>query len=61
MPLYAPEDVGHIWLVDPDHKTLEAYALQHGQWLLLGAHKDQERISVHPFEAMVLELSALSP
>lgn len=59
MPLYAREGVGHIWLVDPDRKTIEAYVLQHGRWLLHGAHKDQEKISVPPFEAMVPELSAL--
>ena len=59
MPLYAREEVGHIWLVDPDQKTLEAYALQHGRWLLLGAHKDQERVSVPPFGEMALELAAL--
>lgn len=61
MPLYAREKVSHIWLVDPDQKTLEAYALQHGRWLLLGAHKDRERVSIPPFEAMVLELAALWP
>ncbi len=61
MPLYARESVGHIWLIDPDQKTLEAYALQDGRWLLLGAHKDDDRVSLPPFEALELELSALWP
>jgi Uma2 family endonuclease len=61
MPLYARESVGHIWLIDPDQKTLEAYALQDERWLLLGAHKDDDRVSLPPFEALELALSALWP
>ncbi len=61
MPLYAREYVEHIWLIDPDQKTLEAYALQDGHWLLLGAYKDDERVSLPPFEVLTLELSALWP
>lgn len=61
MPLYAREGVAHIWLVDPDQKTLEDYALQEGRWLLLGAHKDDERVAVAPFDALELELGALWP
>ena len=61
MPLYARESVGHIWLIDPDKKTLEAYALQDERWLLLGAHKDDDRVSLPPFEALELALSALWP
>jgi Uma2 family endonuclease len=61
MPLYAREGVGHIWLIDPDQRILEAYVLQDGRWLLLGAHKDDEQVSLPPFEALALELSALWP
>ena len=36
MPIYAREAVEHLWLVDPDARTLENYRLQdHGRWLLL--------------------------
>ena len=61
MPIYAREGVGHIWLIDPDQKTLEVYALQDERWLLLGAHKDDEQVSPPPFEALELELSVLWP
>jgi Uma2 family endonuclease len=61
MPLYAREGVAHIWLIDPDQKTLEVYVLQDERWLLLGAHKDDEQVSPPPFEALELELSALWP
>ena len=61
MPRHAREHVGHIWLIDPDQKTLEASALHDDHWLLLAAHKDDDRVCLPPFEALELELSALSP
>ena len=59
MPIYAAHGVQHLWLVDPVLRTLEAYALQDGQWLLLGTHADQDVVRVPPFDAIELELSAL--
>lgn len=35
-PIYAREGVRHLWLRDPDARTLEVYRLEQGaQWLLL--------------------------
>ncbi len=59
MPIYAQSGVQHLWLVDPDLRTLEAYALKGGQWLLLGTHADQDVVRVPPFDAIELELSVL--
>ena len=37
MPIYARAGVGHIWLLDPELRTLEVYALESERWVLLEA------------------------
>ncbi|MDR2215181.1 MAG: Uma2 family endonuclease [Nevskiaceae bacterium] len=59
MPIYAAAGVQHLWLIDPDLRTLEAYENQQGRWAVLGAHADQEQVRVPPFDAVALELSGL--
>lgn len=60
MPLYAAAGVGHCWLVDPDARILEGYALQaDGHWLLLGTWSDQDRAAIDPFAAITLDLAGL--
>jgi Uma2 family endonuclease len=57
--IYAREQVGHVWLVDPDARTLEVYRREERQWLLLGTWRDHERVRAEPFDAVELELGAL--
>jgi Uma2 family endonuclease len=59
MPIYAREHVGHVWLVDPIARTLEAYHLESGRWMLLGTWRDDVKVRVAPFEAFELELAGL--
>jgi Uma2 family endonuclease len=59
MPLYARESIPYLWLVDPDLRTLEVYALDKGHWSLLGAHQNEDRVSAAPFDAIELELAGL--
>jgi len=60
MPIYARERVAHLWLVDPDARTLEAYALQDsGHWLLLETLKDDDGVRQPPFDAIEFALSEL--
>jgi Uma2 family endonuclease len=59
MPIYAREHVEHMWLVDPLAKTLEAYYLESGRWVLLGTWRDDARVRVAPFDAFELELAGL--
>lgn len=59
MPIYAAAGVAHIWLVDPDLKTLEVFALQGSQWLLWQAFKETDKVAAPPFEAVSIHLSAL--
>jgi len=60
MSLYARERVPHLWLVDPDVRTLEVYCLQgNGHWLLLGTLKDDDAVSQPPFDAIRFPLGGL--
>lgn len=60
MPIYAREDVPHLWLVDPDARTLEVYRLQDGDhWLLLATLKEDEAVSQPPFDAIAFPLGSL--
>ena len=60
MPIYAREGLEHLWLVDPDARTLEVYALQEsGRWLLLDTLKDDEGIQQPPFDAIEFPLADL--
>ena len=59
--LYAREGVGHLWFVDPDARTLEAFALREGHWLLLATLADNAPVSLPPFDAITFPLEALWP
>jgi len=59
MPIYARERVGHVWLVDPIARTLEACRLENGRWMLLGTWRDDARLRAEPFAAFELELASL--
>jgi Uma2 family endonuclease len=60
MPLYAREGVGHLWLVNPTSKTLEAYVIDdRARWVLLGTWSGDKKVRVKPFDAVELELAAL--
>jgi Uma2 family endonuclease len=60
MPIYAREQVTHLWLVDPNARTLEVYSLQENRrWLLLDTLKEDDRVSQPPFEALAFSLGAL--
>ncbi len=59
MPLYAREAVSHCWLLNPIARTLEAYRLAEGRWLLLATHGGAARARIEPFDAVELDLSPL--
>jgi Uma2 family endonuclease len=56
-PLYAAYGVPYLWLVHPIDRTLEAYRLEHGRWVLLAAHGGEDRVRVEPFDAQELDLA----
>lgn len=59
--LYGGAGVSDLWFVDPLARTLEAFANNEGTWTLVAALKDDDKVSVRPFDAIEFELSALWP
>jgi Uma2 family endonuclease len=59
--VYAKNGLAHLWLVDPKARTLEAFALRGGDWVLVAALKKDDEARVPPFEAIAFPLSALWP
>lgn len=59
MPVYAREGVRHAWLIDPRAKTLEAFRLEGGRWVLLGVWSEDALVRAEPFDAVELALSEL--
>ena len=57
--IYAREGVSHLWFVDPDARTLEAFELRDGQWSLIATLTDDDKVSVPPFDAISFDLSDL--
>ena len=60
-PIYAREGVAHVWLVDPVDRTLEAFELRNGQWVLFATAKDDDPVQLRPFEAITFSLADLWP
>ena len=60
-PIYAREGIGHLWLVDPSARTLEALAFSGGAWSPAGSAQNDDTVSLPPFEAVAFPLDALWP
>jgi Uma2 family endonuclease len=59
--IYAEHGVGWLWLVDPDDRTLEAFALRDGAWSLIATLTGDADVGLAPFEAASFPLAALWP
>ncbi len=59
--LYAREEVGWLWFVDPEIRTLEAFELREGHWLLLDVVSGNAEVSLPPFDAVGFSLGDLWP
>jgi Uma2 family endonuclease len=51
--------VTHLWHIDPAAKTLEAFVLKDGAWMLLGARGEGDVADLPPFDAVPVEMDAL--
>ena len=60
-PIYAREGVPHLWLVDPADRTLEAFELHDGRWVLIASAKDDDPVCIRPFDAITFSLGDLWP
>ena len=58
-PIYAGAGVPHLWLIDPVDRTLEAFELLDGQWLLIASAQDDAPVSIRPFDAITFSLGEL--
>ena len=57
--IYGQSGVTHLWHIDPEAKTLEAFMLRSNEWVLIATHGDDETINVPPFDAIPVPLGAL--
>jgi Uma2 family endonuclease len=57
--IYATHGVSHYWIVDPEARTLEAYALDGARWVELGAFDETAVARIPPFEAVELPVGRL--
>lgn len=57
--IYAAFGVAHLWLADPEPKTLELYELSAGSYRVVDVHAGDAHVRAVPFEAVELELGAL--
>ena len=59
--IYAREGVAHLWFVDPDARTLEAFELRGGRWVRLATLAGDDPVCLPPFGATSFPLDALWP
>jgi Uma2 family endonuclease len=59
LPVYAREAVKHVWLVDPDARTLEVLRLDGERYTLRVTHSGAARVRAEPFDAIELALALL--
>ena len=60
-PVYAREGVRHLWFIDPLARDLEAFELRGGEWVLIATARNDDPVSIPPFEAITFPLDALWP
>jgi Uma2 family endonuclease len=61
LPIYAEQGVGHVWLIDPDRRFIDAYCNVAGKWVLVGAATGDSDVSLPPFDAITFPMSDLFP
>ncbi len=59
LPAYSREGVGHVWVVNPEARTLEVYRRSAETWLLVATYASEDLVRAEPFEAIELDLLAL--
>jgi Uma2 family endonuclease len=59
LPIYGREGVRHVWLKDPEARTLEVFRLEGAHYVLLVTHTGLARVRAEPFEAVELDLPFL--
>jgi len=58
-PVYAEEGIGHFWIVDPIHRTVECLENVNGRWLEILKVEGEGQVSLPPFEAVSFDIGDL--
>jgi len=59
LEVYAREGVSHVWLMNPEARSLEVLRLEGRRYVTEGVHGGMARVRVAPFEALEMPLVAL--
>jgi Uma2 family endonuclease len=59
LPVYAREQVAHVWLVDPLLQMLEVFRLDGAGYRLAGAWRGDAVVRCEPFESLAISLADL--
>ena len=59
LPEYARAGIPYSWIIAPIAKSLKAYELQSGAWVQIADLKDNDAVSVPPFDAITFDLAEL--
>jgi Uma2 family endonuclease len=59
LAIYAREQVGYVWLLNPETGTLEVLRLREGNFLVLAVHTGESPVRAEPFDAVELDLAGL--
>lgn len=57
--LYAERGVGYYWMIDTETRTLEAFELSQGRWVLVGSYGDDAVARIAPFAEVELPVGRL--
>jgi Uma2 family endonuclease len=59
LAIYAREQVGHAWIVDPLAQTLELLRLESARWTIVCTWAAEATVRAEPFEALEWDLNLL--
>ena len=59
LSFYAHEGVRHVWLVEPEARSLQVLALDGARYTLLALHFEEQTVRAEPFGALELPLRLL--
>ncbi|MBX3250573.1 MAG: Uma2 family endonuclease [Myxococcales bacterium] len=57
--LYGDHGIEHYWIVDVDARTLEAFELSAGRWVLVDSYDETATARIPPFDAVELVIDRL--
>jgi Uma2 family endonuclease len=57
MPAYARHDVPHVWIIDPESRSLEVFRLNGEHYSLMDAYGGDDVARVEPFDEIELRLT----